>query len=128
MIRAERCSEIRPTSLNGHTRDLEGRLISCSHGDRRVHRTEYDGRIVVLAHHYQGKRLNSPNDVVVKSDRGRLVLGKPEAEAYGSVASSYRQTVARSRRCAIDFGLTRRPLGSGSPCARTGGCPCDSVA
>ena len=87
MIRAERCSEIRPTSLNGHTRDLEGRLISCSHGDRRVHRTEYDGRIVVLAHHYQGKRLNSPNDVVVKSDRGRLVLGKPEAEAYGSVAS-----------------------------------------
>jgi gluconolactonase len=53
---------------NGHTRDREGRLISCSHGDRCVHRTEYDGRIVVLADRYRGKRLNSPNDVVVKSD------------------------------------------------------------
>jgi gluconolactonase len=53
---------------NGHTRDREGRLISCSHGDRCVHRTEHDGRIVVLADRYQGKRLNSPNDVVVKSD------------------------------------------------------------
>jgi gluconolactonase len=53
---------------NGHTRDLEGRLISCSHGGRCVHRTEHDGRIVVLADRYQGKLLNSPNDVVVKSD------------------------------------------------------------
>jgi gluconolactonase len=53
---------------NGHTRDREGRLISCSHGDRCVHRTEYDGRIVALADRYRGKRLNSPNDVVVKSD------------------------------------------------------------
>jgi gluconolactonase len=53
---------------NGHTRDLKGRLISCSHGDRCVRRTEHDGRIVVLADRYRGKRLNSPNDVVVKSD------------------------------------------------------------
>ena len=53
---------------NGHTRDREGRLISCEHGTRRVTRTEHDGTITVIADAYQGKRLNSPNDVVVKSD------------------------------------------------------------
>jgi gluconolactonase len=53
---------------NGHTRDLQGRLISCEHGTRRVTRTEHDGTIKVLADGYQGKRLNSPNDVIVKSD------------------------------------------------------------
>lgn len=53
---------------NGHTRDREGRLISCEHGGRRVSRTELDGTITVLADRYEGKRLNSPNDVVVKSD------------------------------------------------------------
>jgi gluconolactonase len=55
-------------NTNGHTRDREGRLVSCSHGNRRVERTEYDGKITVLADSYDGKRLNSPNDVVVKSD------------------------------------------------------------
>lgn len=54
---------------NGNTRDREGRLITCEHGTRRITRTELDGRITVLAGRYQGKRLNSPNDVVVKSDR-----------------------------------------------------------
>ncbi|MBB4184709.1 SMP-30/gluconolactonase/LRE family protein [Sinorhizobium terangae] len=54
--------------VNGNTRDLQGRLISCEHGGRRVTRTEYDGRITVLADSYLGKRLNSPNDVVVRSD------------------------------------------------------------
>ena len=53
---------------NGHTRDREGRLIGCSHLGRCIHRTELDGRITVLVERYQGKRLNSPNDVVVKSD------------------------------------------------------------
>ncbi|MEQ8653662.1 MAG: SMP-30/gluconolactonase/LRE family protein [Kiloniellales bacterium] len=53
---------------NGHTRDRQGRLISCEHGSRRVTRTEWDGSITVLAERYQGKRLNSPNDVVVTSD------------------------------------------------------------
>jgi gluconolactonase len=53
---------------NGHTRDRQGRLISCHHGSRSVTRTEYDGRITVLADSFNGKRLNSPNDVVVKSD------------------------------------------------------------
>lgn len=53
---------------NGHTRDRQGRLVSCEHGLRRVTRTEWDGSITVIADRYQGKRLNSPNDVVVKSD------------------------------------------------------------
>jgi gluconolactonase len=52
---------------NGHTVDREGRLVSAEHG-RRVTRTEHDGRITVIADRYDGKRLNSPNDVVVKSD------------------------------------------------------------
>lgn len=53
---------------NGNTRDREGRLVSCEHGLRRVTRTEHDGKIAVLADNYRGKRLNSPNDVVVKAD------------------------------------------------------------
>nr|WP_321986384.1 SMP-30/gluconolactonase/LRE family protein [uncultured Lichenicoccus sp.] len=53
---------------NGHTRDREGRLISCLHGSRAVVRTEHDGSVTVLADRFEGKRLNSPNDVVVKSD------------------------------------------------------------
>ncbi|MEL3889282.1 SMP-30/gluconolactonase/LRE family protein [Ferrovibrio sp. MS7] len=53
---------------NGNTRDRAGRLVTCEHGGRRVTRTEYDGSLTVLADGYQGKRLNSPNDVVVKSD------------------------------------------------------------
>jgi gluconolactonase len=53
---------------NGHTRDRQGRLISCEHGARRVTRTEPDGSITVLADRFEGKRLNSPNDAVVRSD------------------------------------------------------------
>ncbi|MGI9524886.1 MAG: SMP-30/gluconolactonase/LRE family protein [Hyphomicrobiaceae bacterium] len=53
---------------NGNTRDRQGRLVSCQHGERRVVRTEYDGSVTVLMDRYDGKRLNSPNDVVVKSD------------------------------------------------------------
>lgn len=53
---------------NGHTRDLQGRLVSCEHGGRRISRTEEDGSITVLVDNYQGKKLNSPNDLVVKSD------------------------------------------------------------
>ena len=55
-------------NTNGHTRDMQGRLVSCEHGGRRVSRTELDGTITVVADSYNGKRLNSPNDVVVKSD------------------------------------------------------------
>ncbi len=53
---------------NGHTRDRQGRLISCEHGGRRVTRTEYDGSLTVILDSHDGKPLNSPNDVVVKSD------------------------------------------------------------
>ena len=53
---------------NGNTRDRQGRLVTCEHETRRVTRTEWDGSITVLADRYQGRRLNSPNDVVVKSD------------------------------------------------------------
>jgi len=53
---------------NGNTRDRQGRLVTCEHGGRRVTRTEYDGTITVLADGYRGATLNSPNDVVVKSD------------------------------------------------------------
>ncbi len=55
-------------NANGHTVDRQGRLVSCEHLTRRVTRTELDGSITVIADNYQGKRLNSPNDVVVKSD------------------------------------------------------------
>jgi len=63
-------SEFRKPSnfSNGNTRDRQGRLVSCEHFTRRVTRTEYDGTITVLADKFEGKRLNSPNDVVVKSD------------------------------------------------------------
>ena len=63
-------SEFRKPSdyANGLARDRQGRLLTCEHGTRRVTRTEYDGRITVLADHYKGKRLNSPNDIVCKSD------------------------------------------------------------
>ena len=53
---------------NGNTRDRQGRLVTCEHGGRRVTRTEPDGAITIIADSYRGKRLNSPNDVVVKSD------------------------------------------------------------
>nr|WP_245214738.1 SMP-30/gluconolactonase/LRE family protein [Pararoseomonas indoligenes] len=55
-------------NANGNTRDREGRLVTCEHGGRRVTRTEHDGAITVLLDSFDGKRLNSPNDVVVKSD------------------------------------------------------------
>lgn len=53
---------------NGLTFDRQGRLLACEHGNRRVSRTEADGTVAPLATHYQGKRLNSPNDIVVRSD------------------------------------------------------------
>jgi gluconolactonase len=64
---------------NGHTRDRAGRLVSCEHGNRRVTRTEHDGTVTVIADRYQGKRLNSPNDVVEHSD-GSIWFTDP---AYG---------------------------------------------
>ena len=53
---------------NGNTRDRQGRLLTCEHDARRVTRTEYDGNITVIAERFEGKPLNSPNDIVCKSD------------------------------------------------------------
>jgi len=53
---------------NGNYRDRQGRLVSCEHGNRRISRTEPDGSVVTLVDRYDGNRLNSPNDLVVKSD------------------------------------------------------------
>ena len=59
----------RPSGFaNGNTRDRQGRLITCEHGGRRISRTEPDGRVVSLADSFEGRKLNSPNDVVCKSD------------------------------------------------------------
>ena len=55
---------------NGNTFDFEGRQLSCEHGNRRVSRYEYNGTITTIADKYQGKRLNSPNDIVVHPDGG----------------------------------------------------------
>ncbi|MGH2345861.1 MAG: SMP-30/gluconolactonase/LRE family protein [Chloroflexota bacterium] len=64
---------------NGNTVDRSGRLVTCEHGNRRVTRTEHDGSITVIADRFEGKRFNSPNDVVVKSD-GSIWFTDP---AYG---------------------------------------------
>lgn len=62
---------------NGNTRDRQGRLVTCEHSTRRVTRTEPDGRITVLAETFGGRRLNSPNDVVVRSD-GLIFFTDPD--------------------------------------------------
>ena len=68
-----------PTNnANGLTRDPQGRLIACEHGARRVTRQEPDGSTTVVANNYQGRRLNRPNDVVVKSD-GSIYFSDPGA-------------------------------------------------
>ena len=76
---------------NGNTRDRQGRLLTCEHRGRRVTRTEHDGTITIVADQYQGKRLNSPNDIVVKSD-GTIWFTDPSygisAEYEGGKAES----------------------------------------
>ena len=78
-------------NANGNTVDREGRLVSCEHLARRVTRTEHDGSITVLADRWQGKRLNSPNDVVVRSD-GSVWFTDP---SYG-ILSDYEGAPAES--------------------------------
>jgi len=71
--------DLEPTNrANGLTRDLQGRLISCEHDTRRVTRRELDGSLTVVANSFQGRRLNRPNDVVVKSD-GAIYFTDPGA-------------------------------------------------
>ncbi|WP_442579657.1 SMP-30/gluconolactonase/LRE family protein [Mesorhizobium sp. ASY16-5R] len=66
-------------NTNGNTVDRQGRLVTCEHGGRRVSRTEFDGSVTTIADRWNGKRLNSPNDVVVRSD-GSIWFTDP---AYG---------------------------------------------
>ena len=68
---------------NGNTRDRQGRLVTCEHGGRRVTRTEIDGTITMLMDSFNGKRLNSPNDIVVKSD-GSIWFTDPEFGILGN--------------------------------------------
>jgi len=75
-------------NANGNTLDREGRLLTAEHSNRRVSRTEKDGSIVTLASQYEGKRLNSPNDLVVKSEGSIYFTDppygiKPEQEELG---------------------------------------------
>jgi gluconolactonase len=83
---------------NGLTRDLQGRLIACEHSNRRVTRTEKDGSITVLADEFQGKKLNSPNDVVVKSD-GSIYFTDPP---YGIAPEEQEQPVQGVYRLSPD--------------------------
>lgn len=78
---------------NGHTRDLQGRLISCLHGTRSIVRTEHDGSLKTLCKKYNGYPLNSPNDVVVKSD-GTIWFTDP---TYG-ILSNYEGYKAESEQ------------------------------
>jgi gluconolactonase len=81
---------------NGNTRDRQGRLIGCRHGARDVVRTEHDGSLTVLADSFEGKPLNSPNDVVVSSD-GTVWFTDP---TYGIISDfeGYRATPEQSAR------------------------------
>ncbi len=76
---------------NGNTRDRQGRLVTCEHLSRRVTRTEYDGSITVICDRFEGKRLNSPNDIVVKSD-GSIWFTDPR---FG-ILSNYEGEIAES--------------------------------
>jgi len=78
-------------NANGHTLDREGRVVACEHFSRSVTRTEHDGSLTVIADRFQGKRLNSPNDVVVAAD-GAVWFTDP---TYG-IATDYEGERAES--------------------------------
>ncbi len=85
---------------NGNTRDRNGRLVTCMQGERRVVRTEWDGAITVLADSFDGKPLNSPNDVVVKSD-GSVWSPTPTTGSFQTMSGA---RVCRSNRAAASTG------------------------
>ena len=87
---------------NGLVFDLAGRLLACEHGGRRVSRMEPDGTVIGLATQYQGKRLNSPNDIVVRSD-GAVYFTDPP---YGVKPEQRELDFAGVYRIAPDGGLT----------------------
>lgn len=93
---------------NGHARDREGRLVSCSHGQRAVIRTEHDGSFTTLAASHAGRRLNSPNDLVVSRD-GAVWFTDP---TYG-ILSDYEGHAAPPEQDAN--AVYRIPPGGGEP-------------
>ena len=96
-------------NCNGHTVDQNGRLISCEHLTRRVTRREHDGSVTVIADRHDGKRLNSPNDVVVKSD-GSIWFTDPP---YG-ILSDYEGKLADQEQAGC-FVYRVDPDGDGEP-------------
>jgi len=104
---------------NGNTRDRQGRLVTCEHDSRRVTRTEYDGTITVLLDRFDGRRLNSPNDVVVKSDDSIWftdppfgILGNYEGHvAEPELPTSCYRIDARTGRAAVVADSIPRPNG-----------------
>jgi gluconolactonase len=91
---------------NGNTYDRQGRLLSCEHATSRVVRQEKDGRLTVIASHYGDKELNSPNDIVVKSD-GAVYFSDP---SYGRI----REDVGVPRPLQLDFRGVYRVAGEGA--------------
>lgn len=104
---------------NGNTRDRQGRLLTCEHLTRRVTRTEYDGSITVIADRFDGKPLNSPNDIVVKSDDSIWftdppfgILGFYEGEqAEPQLPTNIYRVDGRTGRITVVTGEINRPNG-----------------
>jgi gluconolactonase len=98
----------KPTNkANGNTYDRQGRLLSCEHATSRVVRQEKDGKMTVIASHYQGKELNSPNDIVVKSD-GAIYFSDP---SFGRI----REEIGIVRDLQLPFRGVYRVAGDGAP-------------
>ncbi len=92
-------------NCNGNTVDNVGRLVTCEHLTRRVTRTEFDGSVTVLADRFEGKRFNSPNDAVVKSD-GTIWFTDP---SYG-IISDYEGSGRKKKSAdAMSIVTTLRP-------------------
>ena len=105
-------------NANGNTRDRQGRLVTCEHDTRRVTRTEYDGTITVLADKFDGKPLNSPNDVVVKSDNSVWftdppfgILGNYEGHVATPELPTNVYRLDRTGRLTVATGEINRPNG-----------------
>src|SRR6186713_3663789 len=105
-------------NANGNTRDRQGRLITCEHDTRRVTRTEYDGTITVLIDKFDGKPLNSPNDVVVKSDDSVWftdppfgILGNYEGHTATPELPTNVYRIDRTGRLTVATGDINRPNG-----------------
>src|SRR5262245_49716280 len=106
-------------NANGNTRDRQGRLVTCEHLTRRITRTEYDGTVTVLMDKFDGKPLNSPNDIVVKSDDSIWftdppfgILGNYEGmRATPELPTNVYRLDPKSGRASVATGDVNRPNG-----------------